>query len=743
MLYSPQQLHTPPAVSVITPYYNTGPMFFETAESLLRQTLQQWEWLIINDGSTSAEALRVLLPFRSADARIRVIDTPNHGVAAARNLGASMAVAPLLFFLDSDNLLEPTALEKLAWMLESRPDLAFAGAWNRVFGEENLLSPRGFDSRSIFPFDNSVSSQSMLRRQAFLLAGGFDHSRRQGMEDYEFWVRSAEQGLWGSDIREYLIWDRRKPAPSYRDYRWEFRDNPQAIVRLREELRSRYPQLFRAGPPRVASPANDRFPIVIDAPPFENKLQSQARRRVLMLIPGMGPGGSERFAITLARGLVASGDQVTVCLTMAGPHAWLDELCRITPDVFDLSTFLAAGHEPRFLRYLIGSRDITHVFISNSFLAYDLLIFLRAYCPQPAYLNFIHADQEQRHGGFARVAADHNALLDLHIVSSEHLRQVTIDLGAQERRCEVAYIGADTERWAPDPALRARIRQELGIPEERALILFVGRLSDEKRPLLAAQILEQLRQRTPNFLALMIGEGDAALALRVFLRSRGLESHIRMLGGLPHERVRELMLAGDILLLPSQREGIALTLYEAMACGLVPVAADVGGQRELVTPDVGMLIASVPEELGLYVSALTFLVKDPIRRRARGQAARARVEAHFSHRRNMERMLALFDQATQLSQSSPRPQPGQGVAHASATLAIEHHQLYRIMRRQLPFRLAQQLRWSSAGRMLGPLRGMSGLLDRLDRVIYTSRRRTGMFLRGWRARLTRGKKEDE
>ena len=274
MPYFPLNPNTRPAVSVITPYYNTGRMFLETAESLLGQTLQQWEWLIINDGSNNAEALRALLPFRSADARIRVIDTHNQGPAAARNLGASLASAELLFFLDSDNLLEPSTLEKLAWMLISRPELAFAGAWNRVFGAENLLSPRGFDSRSIFPYDNSVSSQAMLRREAFLQAGGFDSARRQGMEDYEFWARSAEQGMWGSDIREYLIWDRRKPAQSYSDYRWEFRDNPQAIAQLREELRIRYPQLFRDGPPRSAQPSGDRFPLVLDTLPFENLLHS-------------------------------------------------------------------------------------------------------------------------------------------------------------------------------------------------------------------------------------------------------------------------------------------------------------------------------------------------------------------------------------------------------------------------------------------------------------------------------------
>ena len=47
-----------PRVSIVTPFYNTGPVFHETARCVLQQSLQQWEWLIINDGSTQPEAAR-------------------------------------------------------------------------------------------------------------------------------------------------------------------------------------------------------------------------------------------------------------------------------------------------------------------------------------------------------------------------------------------------------------------------------------------------------------------------------------------------------------------------------------------------------------------------------------------------------------------------------------------------------------------------------------------------------------
>ena len=84
--YRPVDPTAPPVVTIVTPYYNTGAIFHETARSVLRQSFQQWEWIIVNDGSTDPEALAVLDSYRNTDARIRVIDHEvNQGPSAGRN----------------------------------------------------------------------------------------------------------------------------------------------------------------------------------------------------------------------------------------------------------------------------------------------------------------------------------------------------------------------------------------------------------------------------------------------------------------------------------------------------------------------------------------------------------------------------------------------------------------------------------------------------------------------------------
>jgi glycosyltransferase involved in cell wall biosynthesis len=77
---------TPPYVTIITPFYKSGSIFHETATSVLKQSFQQWEWLIINDGSDDPESLLILDVYRNKDERIRVIDQEkNKGLSAARN----------------------------------------------------------------------------------------------------------------------------------------------------------------------------------------------------------------------------------------------------------------------------------------------------------------------------------------------------------------------------------------------------------------------------------------------------------------------------------------------------------------------------------------------------------------------------------------------------------------------------------------------------------------------------------
>ncbi len=676
--YAPADPAARPVVSIVTPYYNTGAVFHETARSILGQSLQQWEWIIVNDASTDSEALAVLAEYRGRDPRIRVIDhEANRGPGAARNTGYRAARAEYIFQMDSDDLLEPTAIEKMAWFLETHPNAAIVNSWSVAFGAQQYLWPIGFERGNELLAANLAVSLALVRNSAHQKAGGFDESIRGGMEDWDFWLRCANQGLWGVTIPEYMEWYRRRADHSDR---WKDWDRAVAQRRFEQRLRQKYPRLYEQGVPRV----EPRWPRPLDPVradlPFENRLVKRTPR-LLLIVPWMVMGGADKFNLDLMQQLTCRGWEVTVAATLPSDHPWMPEFARYTPDIFALANFLPVCEHPAFLRYLIESRQPDAVLVSNSEFGYRVLPFLRAHCHGPAWLDFCHMEEENwKGGGYPRYAIANQDLLDLNLVASQHLKNWMVARGADPQQIEVVYINVDPDHWAPQPAVRERMRGELGIQPGEPAILFTGRLCSQKQPRVLAGTLLELRQRGCAFQALIVGDGPDRPWLEEFLKAHALESHVRLLGAVGPQRVREIYRASDVLFLPSAHEGIALVIYEALAAGLPVVGADVGGQRELATPECAVLLPRSDEatEIQQYADELEGLLRDPVRRAAMGQAGRARICTRFTLDQMGERMIAMLALARQRKQMVPKPVISWRFAQEAAVQAVELARLERL-----------------------------------------------------------------
>ncbi len=673
--YSPADPAAPPWATIITPFYNTGAIFHETARSILQQSCQQWEWVIVNDASTDPEALRVLERYRHLDARIRVLDhEQNRGPGAARNTAIRAARTEYLVLLDSDNLLEPTAIEKWCWFLESHREFGFVKGYSVGFGAQQYLWTQGFHNGKAFLNSNMVDTTSSVRRSVHQAAGGYDETIREGLEDWDFWLRCANQGYWGGVIPEYLDWYRRRPAHTDR---WADWDNALRERAFRERLRERYPQLWNGRFPEIEPRPNVAYETVPDALPCENRLR-KAQPRLLMILPWLVVGGSDKFNLDLLQQLTGRGWQVSIATTLESDDPWLAQFARYTPDIFLLHNFLRLADYPRFLRYLIHSRQMDAVLISHSELGYLLLPYLRAHFPDVTFADLCHIEVEHwKNGGYPRLSIEYQEQLDRSLVVSEHLKKWMVERGADAERVEVCYINVDTDKWRPDPERRAQVRRELNLDQDIALILFAGRIQEQKQPRVLAETMFQLKQQNIDFLALIAGEGPDRAWLASFVTDHGLQDQVRLLGAVSSQRVKELMAAADVYFLPSQWEGIALSIYEAMASGLAVVGADVGGQRELVTPKCGILIPRGDPETQArqYADALSQLLRDPTARRTLGQAARARVSANFRIEQMGERMDARLKDAIHRHASQARPAPTLGLGRACAAQTIEYTRL--------------------------------------------------------------------
>jgi GT2 family glycosyltransferase len=198
----------PPRVSVVVTCFNLGIYLAEAIDSVETQTFQDFEIVIVDDGSTDPETVRLLETW--VRPRTQVLRTANRGLPAARNFGVAHSRGELLCCLDADDKLAPTWLEKAVEALDADPDLAFVSHWLRYFGEEegdwcpeSAGFPQLLDA-------NTINGAALVRRSVWSALGGCDESMREGCEDWELWIRAIEGGYRGAILPEVLFYYRRR-----------------------------------------------------------------------------------------------------------------------------------------------------------------------------------------------------------------------------------------------------------------------------------------------------------------------------------------------------------------------------------------------------------------------------------------------------------------------------------------------------------------------------------------------------
>lgn len=194
----PSPASTPPRVAVIVPAYGVAHLVREALASLQRQTLADWECIVIDDGAPD-DVAGAVAPFLS-DPRIRFVHTDNRGVSAARNHAVRQTRAPLIALLDGDDLFRPAYLETMVRALEGDASIRLATCDARMFGavprERTCVNGRkqgtsdGTHGSLADVLDRSfnVYIGTTFRRADFERIGGFDETMAQS-EDLDLWVR--------------------------------------------------------------------------------------------------------------------------------------------------------------------------------------------------------------------------------------------------------------------------------------------------------------------------------------------------------------------------------------------------------------------------------------------------------------------------------------------------------------------------------------------------------------------------
>ena len=200
---------TSPSVSIVICAYNAAPFLAETLESVRAQTCQDYEIIVVNDGSTD-NTDEVITPYLD---RLTYLKQPNSGPSVARNTAFKYAQGRYVALLDSDDQWLPNYLETMLAHLQAEPeiDVLYPNAilfgtaeWEGKLFQDICPSTAPVTLEKFLTRECNVFISAVFKREILAKVGWFDESLR-GSEDFDLWLRMLQRGYHFDFLREPLV----------------------------------------------------------------------------------------------------------------------------------------------------------------------------------------------------------------------------------------------------------------------------------------------------------------------------------------------------------------------------------------------------------------------------------------------------------------------------------------------------------------------------------------------------------
>lgn len=202
-------------ISVIMSVYNSEKYLKESIESILTQTYKNFEFIIIDDGSTD-NSLNVISQYKKEDNRIKVITRENRGLVYSLNEGIALAKGEYIARMDGDDISINYRLEKQLSFLEENEDISILGSSIYVFGNRDIeqmgKSEKWFEQKlaqqdleKIFLHACAIPHPTiMMRKSIFNVLKGYKDDFKTA-EDYDLWLRAIKNGLKIAKLDDKLL----------------------------------------------------------------------------------------------------------------------------------------------------------------------------------------------------------------------------------------------------------------------------------------------------------------------------------------------------------------------------------------------------------------------------------------------------------------------------------------------------------------------------------------------------------
>lgn len=611
-------------ISIITPYFNVNKYIEDTAKSVLKQTFPYFEWIIIDDGSTDPKAVEELEKIKKMDTRIKIFHKKNEGPAVARDFGAEKAAktSKYLLFLDADDLINETYLECAYWTLETNPKASWTYCDTINFGEEESLWQKWYLPTRMIN-ENILVMTALIRKEAFFKVNGFEIKEKEIYEDWYLWIKMIKEGMYPVRMNFLGFWYRKKVKSESQLQKANCYNRSNALKHIKkitsEIDKNKLKEAIQY--PRDNYNWNEiieEYPNII-IPKIEQK---NGKINILFIMPWMTVGGADKFNLDIVKRINKDKYNFIIITTEPSCNPWRQQFEEYAT-IYDLTTFLNRESWIAFLNYIIEKNNIDIILNSNSTFGYNSLPYLKIKHPEIPIIDYIHMEEwYNRNGGFSRDSSRISSVIDKTYVCNKNSENILVNYFKRNLDdINTIYIGVDEKVFNPEKYDKNTILNKLKIKSDNKYIIsYICRISEQKRPFLLLEIISQVKKIRDDCLFVIAGDGNLFNEMKNKARKMQLLDNMIFLGNV--KNTSEIYAISDITINCSIKEGLALTAYESLAMGVPVISSDVGGQKELINNDVGVIVPCMQkekdifdynykqEEIMPYVKAINKILKD-------------------------------------------------------------------------------------------------------------------------------------
>ena len=574
-----------PIISIVMPFYNEKDHIEQTVNSVLNQTFPAWELIIVDDGSTDEEALKGLEKIAKKDERIHVYHKENSGPADTRDFAVSKSSesAKYICTLDSDDLIDKTYLEIAYFTLETNPKATWTYTDSVGFGNVEYTWNKGFSSNKLKKV-NELTVNAVIKKEDFLAVGGYGLKEKKIFEDWNLWLKFIAAKKYPVHNSYYGFWYRRN---EHSELSASVNTNKKRAMEIIHDTCKTIKGTVEA---KEYPDYNYNWNYIVDQFNFKAdfKEDNSGKINVLMIIPWMTTGGADKFNLDLVNKLDHDRFNFTIVTTEPGVNNY-KQLYNEDTVIYELPAFLDMKNWAAFINYLMNKRNINFVFSTNSEFGYSTLPYIKANYPEIPIIDYVHMEEwYNRNGGYSRDSSAVESVIDKTLTCNGNTTKIFVDYFKRNpNSVETVYIGVDENKYDPEKYNCEEQRMNFGL-SKKYVIGFICRISEQKRPLLLLEIIKKLKENRNDFEFLIAGDGNLLEKMKFKVNSMGLKENIKFIGNVLD--TAPVYSASDLTINCSIKEGLALTSYESLSMGVPVISSDVGGQKELINDEVGIIV---------------------------------------------------------------------------------------------------------------------------------------------------------